>query len=59
MINVTYGEGGYDPSKPNNNIIEQVEVPDPELAVDTFALAEALNSLPKETLDALKDALGL
>lgn len=59
MINVTYGEGGYDPSKPNNNIIEQVEVPDPELAVDTFALAEALTSLPKETLDALKDALGL
>lgn len=28
----TYGIGGYDPSKPNNNIIEQyeVEVPDPE-----------------------------
>jgi hypothetical protein len=28
----TYGIGGYDPTKPNNNIIEQyeVEVPDPE-----------------------------
>jgi hypothetical protein len=28
----TYGLGGYDPTKPNNNIIEQyeVEVPDPE-----------------------------
>jgi hypothetical protein len=28
----TYGVGGYDPTKPNNNIVEQyeVEVPDPE-----------------------------
>ena len=30
--NVTFGEGGYDPSKPNNNITsdttEQVVVPD-------------------------------
>jgi hypothetical protein len=28
----TYGIGGYDPTKPNNNIIEQyeVEVPDSE-----------------------------
>lgn len=25
---VTYGEGGFDPSKPNNNIIEVVEVED-------------------------------
>ncbi|HSG62329.1 MAG TPA: hypothetical protein VLA24_12950 [Pseudomonadales bacterium] len=28
----TYGLGGYDPTKPNNNIVEQyeVEIPDPE-----------------------------
>jgi len=25
---VTYGEGGYDPSKPNNNIVEIREVED-------------------------------
>lgn len=25
---VTYGEGGYDPSKPNNNIVEIIEIPD-------------------------------
>jgi hypothetical protein len=25
---VIYGEGGYDPSKPNNNIVEEYEVPD-------------------------------
>lgn len=25
---ITYGLGGYDPSKPNNNIVEITEVPD-------------------------------
>jgi len=32
QLSTTYGLGGYDPTKPNNNIIEQyeVEVPDPE-----------------------------
>ena len=30
MIQVTYGPGGYDPSKPNSNVIGQVVVPDPE-----------------------------
>ena len=28
MKHITYGIGGYDPSKPNNNIIEQYDVPD-------------------------------
>jgi len=28
MRTVTYGLGGYDPSKPNDNIIEIVEIPD-------------------------------
>lgn len=57
-----YGEGGYDPNLPNDNIIEQYEVPDPpapEPQTDTQALAEALSALPPETLDALKSALGL
>lgn len=27
---VTYGEGGYDPTKPNNNIVEIREVEDEE-----------------------------
>lgn len=26
----TYGVGGHDPSKPNNNIIEVREIPDPD-----------------------------
>ena len=25
---ITYGLGGFDPSKPNNNIVEIIEVPD-------------------------------
>jgi ribosomal protein L1 len=25
---VVFGLGGYDPSKPNNNIIEIIEIPD-------------------------------
>jgi len=57
-----YGEGGYDPNLPNDNIIEQYEIPDPpapEPQTDTQALAEALSELPPETLDALRAALGL
>ena len=27
---VTYGLGGYDPSKPNNNIVEEIDLPDEE-----------------------------
>jgi ribosomal protein L1 len=30
MKQVTYGLGGYDPSKPNNNIVEEIDLPDEE-----------------------------
>ena len=58
---VTYGIGGYDPSKPNNNIVEEYEVEDffEEPQTDVSALAETLSQLPPETLEALKQALGL
>jgi hypothetical protein len=29
---VTYGIGGYDPTKPNNNIVEEIDLPDEEQA---------------------------
>lgn len=32
MRQVTYGLGGYDDSKPNNNIIEEINIPDEEQA---------------------------
>ena len=46
----TYGIGGYDPTKPNNNIIEQyeVEVPDPE---------PTENELLQAQIDALLELL--
>ena len=27
---ITYGLGGYDESKPNNNIVEKIDLPDEE-----------------------------
>lgn len=29
MKQIIYGIGGYDPSKPNNNIVEEIDLPDP------------------------------
>jgi hypothetical protein len=40
-----YGLGGYDPSKPNNNVIEQYEVPDPEPTPEELARASAVAKL--------------
>jgi hypothetical protein len=28
MKSVLYGIGGYDESKPNNNIVEEIDIPD-------------------------------
>jgi hypothetical protein len=30
MKMITYGLGGYDPTKPNNNIVEEIDIPDTE-----------------------------
>ena len=30
MKMITYGLGGYDESKPNNNIVEEIDIPDQE-----------------------------
>lgn len=30
MKTITYGIGGYDESKPNNNIVEELDFPDEE-----------------------------
>jgi hypothetical protein len=27
---ITFGLGGYDPTKPNNNIVEEIDLPDTE-----------------------------
>jgi hypothetical protein len=37
---ITYGIGGYDPSKPNNNIIEEIDSPEEEaITPDTITKA--------------------
>jgi hypothetical protein len=71
MKTVVFGLGGYcencDPSHdhPLNNIVEVIEgfdpigEPAPTPSPDAQALAEALTQLPEETLNALKQALGL
>lgn len=28
MKQITYGLGGYDPTKPNNNIVEEIDLPE-------------------------------
>jgi hypothetical protein len=30
MKSITYGLGGYDETKPNNNIVEEIDIPDEE-----------------------------
>jgi hypothetical protein len=30
MKHITYGLGGHDETKPNNNIVEEIDIPDTE-----------------------------
>ena len=46
MTNVTvYGPGGFDPSLPDNNVIEEYEVPDPEPTAEELARESAIAKL--------------
>ena len=45
MLVTIYGEGGYDPGKENDNIIEQYEIADPEPTERELARRSALNKL--------------
>jgi hypothetical protein len=42
MEQITYGLGGYDSSKPNNNIIEITELPDETATIDPVKEAAML-----------------
>lgn len=60
----TYGEGGYDPSKPNNNVVETQDVPgdagdtvtpDVQAVVDkNQAFIDAASVQPAELFDHVK-----
>jgi hypothetical protein len=46
MTTVTvFGPGGYDPSLPNGNVIEEYDVPDPEPTPEELARASAVAKL--------------
>ncbi len=52
--NVTYGPGGFDPSKPNNNVISQETVEAPEVPPSTDERVAALeNAVDTLILDSL------
>lgn len=61
MRHITYGVGGYDPNKPDNNIIEVVEYPDPPVQpLDTTgALATLLAVTGTLTVTDAANAVGL
>jgi hypothetical protein len=40
---ITYGLGGYDPSKPNDNIVKIVDVPDVQNPLDRLGVMATLN----------------
>lgn len=69
MIVTVYGEGGFDPNKPNNNIVEQyddgVETPEETKQIPQSALNNLSNKLNDpsvnsiaEIKDVLKDFIG-
>ena len=57
MQEIIYGLGGYDEAKPNNNIIEVIEHPDPEPTTLETALAK-LKKLGLSEEEALAIANG-
>lgn len=48
MKHIVYGPGGYDPNKPNNNIISEEIVEDPPFAISKLSLRRALRSMGLE-----------
>lgn len=41
----TYGLGGYDPSKPNNNLISEVEFFDEPISLNSVGVIATLNAV--------------
>ena len=68
--NVVYGPGGWDPSKPNNNVVSSETVPDPpplpptadeKIAAAATVLGEAGDltlALPSDLQDIIARAAG-
>lgn len=61
MRTTVYGPGGFDPTKPNSNIVEEYDLPDPPQApLDaTGALATLLAVTGTLTVEDAANAVGL
>lgn len=59
MIHTTYGEGGYDETKPNNNIIDQfddgIEEQVESKQIPTTALTELASKLNDPTVNSIAE----
>ena len=53
---LTYGPGGFDPGRPNNNVIETVEVP--AVVIDEPTVEDRLAALEAKTADLPDKAQG-
>lgn len=57
---ISYGPGGYDPTKANNNIVEQYEVPDVRHPLDPLGAAMTLLAVTGVlTVEDAANAVGL
>jgi hypothetical protein len=58
---VTFGLGGFDLTKPNNNIVEDIEIPDPprQPLSEVGALATLLAVTETLTVEDAANAVGL
>lgn len=45
MKEFVFGVGGFDPSKPNNNLVEVIEHPDVAAPLDTLGVMATLNAV--------------
>lgn len=45
MKTIRYGLGGYDPSKPNNNIVEEYEIDVPQQPLQGVQIMATLNAV--------------
>lgn len=50
---IEYGEGGFDPTKPNNNIVAEYDTPDEKVII----VDDGLKQIPQSALDSLSDKL--
>jgi len=70
MRSVTYDIGGFDPSKPNNNVIQDIELPDPPqqpldaigalatllAVVEAITVEDAANAIQRTPADLIAEA---